>query len=254
MTVEVLDMSGAQPAQCNFQETKDAGIAGIWYKASEGVDFVDSHFKKYCADARSVGQLYSAYHYIRVRRGQGANQDGVKQAQQFCELYTSNYCYLPPMYDVEGMNNTYYMENGQPKFYDPAPTVLEWQTVIRQFRSTVQALLKKRLLIYTDKGEWDSFKLPDFVDVTGDDLWIAQITSGEPTIPKPFTSYKLHQYSWNGQVPGIAGAVDRSRYNGSQSDFDEWAGTGGGWSIAKAIGVSALGVMGLGYLKSKMKK
>jgi GH25 family lysozyme M1 (1,4-beta-N-acetylmuramidase) len=157
------------------------------------------------------------------------------------------------MYDVEGMNNTYYMENGQPKFYDPAPTVLEWETLIRQYRSTVQAILKKRLLLYTDKGEWDSFGLQNFTDVTGDDLWIAQITENAPTIPAPFSSWKLHQYSWNGKVPGITGAVDRSRFNGSQSDFDSWAGTGGGWSLSKALGVSALGVAGVLGLKALRK-
>lgn len=57
-------------------------------------------------------------------------------------------------------------------------------------------------------------------------LWIAQYTSGLPTIPKGWTSYWLWQYSSSVRLPGYDGNLDANKFNGTAADFQAWVGTG----------------------------
>lgn len=209
----VLDVSGNQPADISWSLVKGAGIAAIWAKATDGVRSPDGHFMVYALMAKAAGLLVGAYHYLRVRAGGDDAQDGVAQADEFCDRYIAAQCELPPMCDVE--------TNGNPKVETSS-----WITLISQFVTRVTTRLQKIVIVYTSRGEWESFGLTSAVQFAGLPLWLANTTPNlsSPTPPAPWTTFKLWQYSWKGRVPGISGDVDVSVFNGTLDELRAWAG------------------------------
>ncbi len=234
---EVVDMSSAQPIDSDFGQAKTS-ISGAWFKATEGVNYVDSHFKTFAANSRSEGLPFGAYHYFRVRAGKGVDgQDGRAQANQFCDQYIAAGCTLPPMVDVESANNTYDLKGNK---LSPQPTLDEWRAGLRQFCETVVQRIG-RLIIYTSKGEWESFGLQIATEFAAFDLWIAAVGVSSPSVPLPWKTWKLWQYSWHGQVPGISGDADKSRFAGSVDGFKTWAGLQGTGLFAATVAGAAIG-------------
>lgn len=219
---EILDLSGNNSPNIDFQKVKASGIAGVWCKASEGVNYEDPHFRAYVKAALAADLRVGGYHYLRIRAGKP--QDADQQAEQFVKLCRSMGCNLPPMVDVEGMEN---LTDGQGNPLNPKPTEQESELAVRTFGTVVHYMTARLPLLYTDAGEWDSFGLQNVSDFRAFDLWIANVTPNlqTPSIPAPWPpgGWKLWQYSWSGQIPGITGNVDRSRFNGSVDDFNAWA-------------------------------
>jgi len=46
------------------------------------------------------------------------------------------------------------------------------------------------------------------VEISAQPLWLAHYTTSCPEVPRPWTRWKYWQYTDNGRVPGITGAVD----------------------------------------------
>ena len=208
----VLDISGAQGPNIDFTKVKTSGISGVWLKATEGVGSPDGSFASNCTKARSAGLVYGAYHYLHARAGGAEAQDGTQQADDFCNAYLSGRCELPPMVDVESAGQA-------------TTDVTSWRVVLGQFIQRVHQRLGKTVVIYTSKGEWESFGLGIATEFASYPLWVAN-TSGTqvPPVPKPWTKPSIWQYSWKGQVDGIPLPVDVSLFYGSRSKLEAWAG------------------------------
>src|SRR5512146_1333483 len=67
----------------NLARVKEAGYAGVWHKASEGVTFTDGLFAKRRAEAAKAGLRFGAYHFARPH---SLATDPINQADHFCAV------------------------------------------------------------------------------------------------------------------------------------------------------------------------
>jgi GH25 family lysozyme M1 (1,4-beta-N-acetylmuramidase) len=211
---QLIDLSVNNPADIDFPQVVRA-VNGMYFKATEGVNYTDGHFWSYVQAAkRAAARWFGAYHYLRIRAGQP--QDAEQQANQFADHYIQAGCTLPPMVDVEGA------ENG-------GVTEQEAYIALKSFLLALRARIPKTPLIYTDKGEWEAFglhKYPEFAQMG--ELWIAAVGASQASAVAPFTTWRIWQYTWSVQIPGITGNVDGSFFAGDANAFEAWAGGGGG--------------------------
>lgn len=223
-----LDISGAQGPNLDFAKIRAAGISGTWLKATEGVGSPDGSFMPNCKKAHDAGLPYGAYHYLHVRAGGPSAQDGTAQADDFCDQYLAGHCELPPMVDVESAGQA-------------TTDTTSWRVVLGQFIKRVQQrLFGKTVVIYTSKGEWESFGLGIATEFKPYPLWLANTSGGSvPPVPLPWTKPSLWQYSWKGQVEGVPMPVDVSLFYGGKGKLEAWAGR---------IPVVGKVVLGLGVL------
>jgi lysozyme len=168
-----------------------------------------------------------------------------KEASQhvdFCIMKATDY---PPFVDSEYMNNrTGCILNNVPwgvyHFYQPAidpidqaehfigvvgsdapvyvadveaDTAGDWSPLLKDFLDRVEQLTGKKPMIYTSPYKWESFfPTPPWTDKY--DLWVAHWGVQDPTLPKGWTDYVIHQVGDKGDIPGIPGAVDEDYFNG----------------------------------------
>lgn len=245
----ILDLSGNNSPNIDFAQVKAWADAygkriAVWCKATEGVNYVDPHFRAYVKAALAADIQVGAYHYLRIRAGK--QQDADQQAEQFIAQMRAAGCNLPPMFDVEGMEN---LTDGQGNKLNPQPSEQESELAVRIFGTVTNYMTGRLPVLYTDAGEWDAFGLQTVTDFRAFDLWIANTTPNlqTPSVPSPWPpgSWKLWQYSWAGQIPGITGNVDLSRFNGTPADFDSWASGDSFWKTLFHGGLAFGAGMGL---------
>src|SRR3990167_208462 len=145
-------------------------------------------------------EIRGAYHFLRLNyenRPWDADATIERQAQIFYDIVSA-----------AGLRDTDYIVAD----IEQSPAQISYLTVaqkrsrVRQFMDLCEAKFNRRLLAYTYHSWWHTeVGNPDWsLDYK---LWIAHIAS-TPDIPKPWTSYWAHQFSWTGKISGIPGAVD----------------------------------------------
>lgn len=92
------------------------------------------------------------------------------------------------------------------------------------FLDRVEQLTFRKPTIYTSPGFWNYFMVPTPSWASDYPLWVAHWGVLEPTLPKGFTSYMLHQYSDSGSVPGIPGKCDEDWFNGTIEECNYYFG------------------------------
>jgi len=175
------------------------GIAFAYAKATGGIRFVDPDFEKNWAGMRHAGIVRGAYHYFY------ADEDPEAQAEHFVNTVRSlSAGDLPPVVDV-----------GQRSDIPPKELVGR----LRRWIKVVERKLGRRPVIYASA---DFYKTQLAEGLSDYPLWVAQYGVNVPDeTVKPWTFW---QYSNRGRLNGVAGAVDRSVFNGSAaalSDFIE---------------------------------
>jgi len=156
-------------------------------KATEGVDYVDTNLqvnKKGCIDN---GIPWGAYHFFRPE------YDASVQAEFFA-VNVGDGC------DVYVLDLERYGDN--------------LVTKVAVFLGKLERLTGKKPMIYTSPGFWNSYMVPTPTWTSQYDLWVAHWGVVEPTLPKGWTSYVIHQYSEDGLIPGFIGEVDHNWFNG----------------------------------------
>lgn len=224
----LIDMSGnnAMAELIDWNAVKASGIDGVYFKATEGVNYQDPHFRAYVFDAIRAGLLIGCYHYLRVRASD--IQDADTQAEQFAALVKSVNIpegqRLPPMVDVEGTNN---LRDSKGKLLIVRPTTKQSALAVRMFCISCTHYLSKPV-IYTDLGEWEEFGLQTYIEFAIYDLWLANPGLFDPAhVPEPWMEWVMWQYSWTLDVQGIPGHVDSEFFNGTTDDLMAWAATYG---------------------------
>lgn len=199
-----IDVSHWQ-GEIDWAKIAKSGVKFTFIKATEFPDrritvFVDQNLKKNIQGAQQNNILWGAYHFFRT------HIDPVIQAQVFCQtvgLFNS----LPPVIDLEAAGS-----KGAPL-----------NAKVLAFVQEVQRITNRTPIIYTSGGFWRSYML--FNRRTDTDwaqaypLWLAQYTSNWPSIPYPWASWDFWQYSSNGRLPGIPGAVDLNWFVGSYDEL-----------------------------------
>jgi lysozyme len=200
-TILGLDCSHYQGA-IDFAKVKAAGVSFVFIKATEGTTLVDAKFATYRQAAKAAGIPRGPYHFFHPK------DDVQSQVDFFVKTVGSlEPGDLPPVLDVENPD-----EWTQFTVAQRVSMVLEWL-------QAVEAKLGVRPIIYINNpmtstilGNPAAFK--DYV------LWIAHYTAHPaPAVPLPWTAWTFWQYTENGTIAGISGAVDLNRFAGTLADL-----------------------------------
>jgi lysozyme len=166
--------------------------------------FIDPKFEANWEGSKQAGLIRSAYQFFN------AGDDPVAQAQTLIDMVgTLEPGDLPPVLDIE-------TTDGQ-----SAATIA---ANVGSWLDTVEGALGRKPIIYTGSYFWnDNVGSDAYVDHP---LWIAHYTTNCPNLPTVWSDWAMWQYTSSGAVAGIAGNVDRNRFNGPVEALQDLAGNG----------------------------
>lgn len=186
-TPSVIDLSHHNTIPQSLQPANDSGIIGVIHKATEGVSVTDDKLKARRALARDAGMLFGAYHFLR----KGSIRDQVAFFIDTCmsaqgEAFEWSKWLLALDYEDDSV---------------PLDDAIE-------FLEELEAQTARSPLLYSGHTLKDKLGGKTDARLSGYRLWLAQYTSGTPSLPPGFDRYWLWQYTDKGQVPGINPPVD----------------------------------------------
>ena len=159
-------------------------------RATMGNANADRHFNVFWDQAKKHELIRGAYHFYR------ADEDPVKQANNFLENVKLESGDLPPILDIEKI----------PKKKSKEKLVED----LKVWCKIVEETYGKKPIIYTYYHYYKDFLKGDFDDYP---LWLANYND-VPT-PSPDDHFDFWQFTENGIVHGINTKVDLDLYNGS---------------------------------------
>ncbi len=195
-----IDISSNNGAVVNFKAVRQDGADFICVKATEGQDFIDAGFgRKKVRAIGKAGLIPCVYHYLRPR----ADRPGAREAAWFTQVIgQAGYGkgFLPPVLDVEETT------------LSPSATC----RYVGSFLRLVRRNLGVKAIVYT----FPSFAATNFSGCSWLGkyrLWIANIGVSRPTVPAPWSTYAMWQYTWTGRVAGVSGDVDVNKVRGGRN-------------------------------------
>jgi lysozyme len=184
----------------DFAAVRKAGADFACVKATEGQDYIDADFdREKMREVGAAGLVPCVYHYLRPR----GDRRGAREAAWFTQVIgQAGYGkgFLPPVLDVEETT------------LSPAATC----RYVGSFLRLVRRNLGVKAIVYT----FPSFAATNFTGCSwlGDyRLWIAHIGVSEPSVPAPWGTYAMWQYTWTGRVAGVANDVDVNKVRGGRN-------------------------------------
>ncbi len=201
--VHGIDVSKWQ-GEVDWFQVKRAGTAFAFIKATEGGDHLDERFHRNWDGARRAGIPRGAYHFVFWCR------PAEEQAAWFRQNVPADADALPPVLDVEWNGHS----RTCPKKIDPELARRKIDIMLK----AMEAHTGKKPIIYTDitfhaevlEGHYKDYR-----------FWLRSVAA-EPHERYNDRPWKVWQFTTTGQVPGIAGAVDRNAYAGSRKDWSRY--------------------------------
>jgi lysozyme len=90
----------------------------------------------------------------------------------------------------------------------------------RRWLGIVENECGRKPMLYTGPAFWNT-SLNSSALLAEYPLWIAHYTpAAQPQLPRAWARWTFWQHSEKGSVPGISGAVDISRFNGTLMELD----------------------------------
>jgi lysozyme len=199
-TVSGIDVSYYQD-DISWKRVHRAGIRFAFIRTSDGIDKIDERFAKNWSGAKHAGVMRGAYQYFRP------DQDPNAQADMMIVMLGKDRGELPPVIDVET---------------DGGKSPDELAAKIGTWIARVRDKLGVEPIVYTGPEFWTNRVKADY---SAHALWLAHYTRNCPTVPAPWSKWTFWQYTDNGRVPGIEGAVDLDVFAGTMADLEEFART-----------------------------
>ena len=169
---------------------------GTYYRP----DFI-AMYDDWKAQAKELDLPFGSFHYWRVTRGAEAQADYYREKSGITDF--------PPIIDVE-------------KYFNLG--VYSRYTNAKKLRKCVERIKinfgVERPLIYTSYWHW--LELTGNADFTDCDVWVANYGVVVPKIPKPWTKYKVWQYTKNYRLAGFTRGYDANWFNGNEGDLAEY--------------------------------
>jgi lysozyme len=188
--------------EINFQMMKAAGAEFTIIKVSQGL-WTDHVFKNSWGDAKGVLPR-GGYHWLSW------NKTGLEQAKYYCDAIAYDLPEITPVVDFEDRVGVPYNANGH----------------LWNWLDYVEDQLNKIPMIYTGPAFWKEFGSTDEAWAKYP-LWIANYYVEKPTIPAPWTTWTLWQYTpkGNGTKYGVESLqIDLDYFNGTKEDFIKFCG------------------------------
>lgn len=194
--------------------TQIAANAGFAFVRTSDGDVRDTAYNgARVAAIRQAGIPFGPYHFGRVASAGNNERNGRVEAGMAVYFAQSagwgQPGDLPLAYDFETLN-------GQPAAKAAKHLI--------QFVKTYEWIMQHKPIVYINPAT-ASQVVPELSDadktVLGAcPLWIAHWNAPAPTVPAPWTDWKFWQYTNQGTLPGISGAVDLNHFSGSKLDLD----------------------------------
>jgi GH25 family lysozyme M1 (1,4-beta-N-acetylmuramidase) len=184
--------------------------------------FIDPRFTQNWNNAKAAGLYRGVYQYFR------ASGDPIAQADIVIDrVGRLGRGDLPVVLDLEELDG----ESGA----TTAARALAWMRHIEQGTG-------KTPILYINVSTWLAIGSPNFL--ASYPLWLASWGVSCPDVPSGWRTWKFHQYSATGRVPGIFGDVDLNRFNGPLSVLETAAGVGPGCVFGDGLYCGGNGVVG----------
>ena len=186
----------------DWSRVAGAGKAFAFVRASAGTLTADSAYAANHSGARDAGLAVGSYHFANP---DSAANDALNEARWFVQQATIETGDLVPVLDLEVPNGL------------SAAALTTWA---QTWLAEVESATGVRPLIYTNADFWStSMANTDWFARNGYRLWVAHWTSAaQPSVPAggwAGNGWTFWQHSSTGTVPGVSGAVDLDRFNGS---------------------------------------
>jgi lysozyme len=171
----------------------DVKLGFAFMKATEGSTITDRQFARNWKKSKQAGLVRGAYHFFR------ANTDAAAQARAFIKNVTLLPGDLPPVLDVESLDNV---------------SVEELQEAVALWLMLVEQQYKVKPIIYTNAMFYNRYLHPRFADYP---LWVAHYK--ERNRPRVNREWVFWQHSETGRVNGINHHVDFNVFYGDSAEF-----------------------------------
>ncbi|HEY5835563.1 GH25 family lysozyme [Streptomyces sp.] len=203
--VQGIDVSHWQ-GSINWTAVRNFGIQFAWIKATEGTSYKDSAFNANYLNAYNAGVIRGAYHFARPDISSGATQ-----ANYFASnggAWSRDNLTLPGVLDIE------YNPYGATCYGLSTSAMRTW---ITDFYNTYKARTTRDAVIYSTANWWNTCTGSWTGMATKSPLFVAHYTTAtSPTIPAGWPTWTVWQYTSTGSVSGVAGNVDRDKFNGTR--------------------------------------
>ena len=194
-TTAGIDVSYYQ-GDISWPRVRRAGVQFAFIRVADGSTIPDSKFKDNWAGARRANVMRGAYQFFRPE------EDPIAQANVLLDaLRTHGRGELPPVIDIE-------VNGGLPL----ATVVAKARLWIEHVRSQIGV----EPIVYTNFG---MFRWGGGEPLARQLLWLAHYTEACPSIPPPWREWTFWQYTENGRVDGIDGAVDLDVFAGPPDEL-----------------------------------
>lgn len=185
----------------DFVKIREAGIVGVFHKATQGQSNVDQTYAAHRKGAVAAGLLWGAYHFA-------TGSDGVKQAAHFLDV-------------AEPDDKTLLVLDFEPNPTGPSMGLEE----ARAFVTHVEAKQGKFPGLYS--GHYIKQLLGNGTDSTLAQcwLWLAQF-GPTPVVPRNWNTWTMWQYTDGSVGPAPhdvdgAGFCDRDKFNGDEAQLKQ---------------------------------
>ncbi len=182
----------------DFEQVRDDDYQFVFIKASEGKTYRDEAFERNYQGAREAGLKVGAYHFFRK------NREGKDQADNFLGAVRGKAFDLPLVIDLEDD-----WGNG---------VTVDRKTAVQRVLDMINILTDEgyMVMIYTNLDGYNKY----YKDLLADhDLWLCSFTSPDLL---PHLPHCIQQFSHEGTVAGVEGAVDLNVYRGSKKEWKQF--------------------------------
>jgi lysozyme len=184
----------------SYQDVRDAGIALVFHKATQGIKYVDEKYKENIAGFQAVGVACGAYHF-------GVGGDGSDQADHFLSVADPNSLLVLDL-EVNPGGSSMTLEGAE------------------EFVQYVKDVTGRY------PGLYSGYRIREMLGNRTDTplaccwLWTARY-SAAPVIPRAWKKWTFWQYTDGKNGPGACltggiGLCDRDVFNGDEAEFKDF--------------------------------
>lgn len=182
--IQGIDVSHHQGA-IDWPALPAQGVDFAYIKATEGGDFVDTHFARNWEAARTAGIRRGAYHFFTLCR------PGADQAANFIATVPRDETALPPVVDLEYLGNC-----------SARPPIADLSAELTAFLEQVEGHYGQPAVLYLTEEFDEAYRVSEQFDRP---LWLRSIVFEPDFGARPWTIWQVSNFR---QLEGIDGRVD----------------------------------------------
>lgn len=188
--VKAIDVSKWQ-GDINWTKVAATGVQVAYIKATESTAYANANYAKDRAAANANGITIGAYDFAQPGTAGGIEANAKAEAEHFLATAKVQKGDMAPVLDLESANGL------------SKADISKWAST---WADTVRGATGVQPTMYVSPSFADAHL--DAATASKFNLWVAHWDTDNPRVPSGFDGWKVHQYTSDGSVDGIAGRVD----------------------------------------------